>query len=221
MLELNKMYCCDCLKLMKELPENSVDLVLTDPPYNAKDIGPHKRKYISGQMQIPLKEYKIFCKNWFKEVKRISKNIVFTPGISNTHNYPQPYWQLCWHKPAAVSFNRFGGFNAWEPIFIYGKPAKGKRLGQDYTLHNTLNLKKGYEAAHPCPKVLSLWLWLVDKFTNENDTILDPFIGSGTTAVACIKTGRNFIGMEISQEYCNIANRRIRDERLQLKFELK
>ncbi len=123
MLETNKTYHGDCLELMKELPDKSVDLVLTDPPYNAKDIGPNNRKYNSGIMCLPPEEYKKFCKNWFKEVMRISDNIVFTPGIANTHNYPQPYWQICWHKPAAVSYNRMGGYNAWEPIFIYGKPA--------------------------------------------------------------------------------------------------
>lgn len=206
----NKIICGACLEVMKDIPNNSIDLVLTDPPYNAKDIGPNKRVYSKGTMQLPLKEYKAFCRAWFREAKRISKNIVFTSGISNVCFYPQPYWIICWHKPAAVSFNRMGGFNAWEPILIYGK-TKAK-IGQDYILFNTLNFKKGTEAYHPCPKPLELWKWLVEKFSNENDLILDPLLGSGTTAVAAKHLKRNFIGIEINPDYCKIARDRLRQE---------
>lgn len=207
MLELNKIYCGDYLDLMKKIDNNSIDLVITDPPYNAKNIGPNERVYSIGVMQLPDKEYKKFCKSWFKESLKLSKNIVFTPGISNICNYPQPYWVICWHKLAAVSYNRMGGFNAWEPIFIYGKAKR--RIGQDYIKYNTLNLKKGPESEHPCPKVLNLIIWLIRHFSNENDTILDPFIGSGTTAVACKLLDRNFIGIEINPDYIEIANKRL------------
>ena len=131
---LNKIIQGDCIEIMKTMGDKSVDLILTDPPYNAKNIGPNERKYSVGTMQLPLSEYKKFCKDWFREALRVAKTIVFTPGITNMCYYPQPTWALCWHKPAAVSFNRFGGFNAWEPIFVYGKVAKGKRLGQDYII---------------------------------------------------------------------------------------
>ena len=216
MLELNKIYCGDCLEIMKEIPEKNIDLILTDPPYNAKSIGPNKRIYSQGIMQLSEREYKKFCKSWLKEAKRISKNIIFTPGIANICNYPQPYWVLCWHKPAAVSFNRLGGFNAWEPIFIYGKTKK--RIGQDYIKFNTLNLKKGLESEHPCPKILNLIIWLLRHFSDENDIVLDPFIGSGTTAVACKLLDRNFIGIEISEDYCKIANRRLANTYRQLEL---
>ena len=143
----------DCLEIMKGIPENTFDLIITDPPYNAENIGPNKRVYVGQKMKLSNKDYSKFCKDWFREAKRISKNLVFTPGISNTHLYPAPFWQLCWHKPATVSFNRMGGFNAWEPIFIYGKPVQGQRLGQDYIRQDTFNLKKGPERNHPCPKL--------------------------------------------------------------------
>lgn len=203
-------YNGDCLEVMKELPDKSIDLVLTDPPYNAKNIGPKCRKYSQGIMQLPEKEYKKFCKSWFSMAGKLSKNIVFTPGIANTHNYPQPYWIICWHKPAAVSFNKFQGYNAWEPIFVYGKNTE--RIGQDYLKINTLNFKKGPEREHPCPKVPELINWLVIHFSNEGDTILDPFLGSGTTARACKDLGRKCIGIEISQKYCDIAVKRLGQE---------
>ena len=200
----------DCLEIMRVFKDKSFDLVLTDPPYNAKDIGPNKRKYIESQMQVPLPQYKKFCQNWIKEVLRIGKRVVFTPGIANICYYPQPDWVACWHKPAAVSFNRFGGFNAWEPVMLYGKIPKGKRLPQDYILENTLNFKKGPEAEHPCPKPLNLIMRLIDTFSLDDEIILDPFLGSGTTLVATKILGRKAIGIEISERYCKISVDRLK-----------
>ena len=202
--KLGKLYHGDCLEIMKEFPKDHFDLCLTDPPYNAKNIGPNKKEYDICEMQ--MKDYKNFCKKWFKKTKRISRNIVFTPGIANISNYPQPYWIICWHKPAAYSFNRMGGFNAWEPIFIYGKPTK--RIGQDYVLVNTLNFSKGPEKDHPCPKVFDLWWWLVYHFTDKDYIVLDPLIGSGTTGVVCENLGIRWVGIEMSERYCEITKER-------------
>ena len=125
---MNKIICGDSLEVMKSFGARQFSLCLTDPPYNAKNIGPNARVYSEGTMQLPIEEYKKFCADWIAEALRVSERVVFTPGISNVCYYPQPDWIACWHKPAAVSFNRFGGFNAWEPIFLYGKIPKGKRL---------------------------------------------------------------------------------------------
>ena len=208
----------DCLEFMKLLPDKSVDLVLTDPPYNTKNIGPNQRKYDVGQMQLPLKEYIKFCEDWFREADRVAKRIVFTSGIANVCCYPQPSWIACWHKPASVSFNRFGGFNAWEPIMLYGKIPKGKRLRQDFILYNTLNFTKGIEKEHPCPKPLGLIKKLVDIFSLEGETVFDPFMGSFTTAIAAESLGRRWIGTELSPEYCKIGEERIRILRSQPKM---
>jgi DNA modification methylase len=70
------------------------------------------------------------------------------------------------------------------------------------------------KAEHPTQKPLKLFEYLIKTYTNEGDLILDNCIGSGTTAVACIRTKRNFIGIEISQEYCDIANRRLAQKTL-------
>lgn len=191
----------DSLEIMPTFQDKSVDLILTDPPYNAKNIGPNERTYSYGPMQLPEKEYQKFCMDWFKEAMRLTNTLVFTPGIGNICNYPQPHWVICWHKPASVSFNRMGGYNAWEPIFIYGKPAKGKHLGQDYVLCNTTSSKKGIEGEHPCPKPLELWELLIEKFSNEGDVVYDPFLGAGTTLLACRRKDRIGIGSEINPGY--------------------
>lgn len=199
----------DCLEVMKGFADKSFDLVLTDPPYNAKNIGPNARVYEGQTMQIPQTEYKKWCMKWFVEAMRVSKTLVFTPGIANVCFYPQPDWIICWHKPASVSFNRMGGFNAWEPILVYGKIAKGKRLGQDYILVNTMNFSKGAEKDHPCPKPLELMNILIDKFSNEGDSVLDPMCGSGTTGVACKNLSRNFTGVDLIEKYCEISRGRL------------
>jgi len=209
-MEINKIIQGDCIKFMRTLPDKCIDLILTDPPYNAKDIGPNKRKYIVGQMQLPLKEYIKFCQDWFKEANRVAKRIVFTPGIANICYYPQPDWIACWHKPAAVSFNRFGGFNAWEPVMLYGKIPKGNRLPQDYLLENTMNFSKGAEKEHPCPKPLVLMQRLVQIFSKEGELVFDPFNGSGTTCVAAKSLKRNYLGIDISKKYNEIAKGRIK-----------
>ncbi len=210
MTELNKIICGDCTEVLKTFPDKSIDLIFADPPYNAKNIGPNARVYSEGIMQLPEKKYKKFCKDWFREANRIAKTIVLTPGIANVCFYPQPKWIICWHKPAACSFNRFGGYNAWEPIMIYGKIAKGKKMPQDYILFNTVNSAKGIEKKHPCPKPIGLIEILIDKFSLEGDIVLDPFLGSGTTAVVCKDLNRNYVGIEIIKEYCDIAEKRIK-----------
>ena len=206
---VNKIICGDCLEVMKDMPDKCVDLVLTDPPYNSKNIGPNKKEYSRGQMQLPQNEYKRFCRSWFKEVKRLSERIVFSPGIANMCYYPQPIWSICWHKSSSVSFNRFGGFNVWEPIFIFGKLPKGKRIPRDMVRYEPSNFSVGPEKDHPCPKNFGLWQWLLDKFSIESDLIFDPFLGSGTTAEACKLLKRNFIGIEINPDYCKIAEERL------------
>ena len=209
---INKIITADSLEFMKSLPDKSIDLVLTDPPYNAVDIGPDKKTYSLGKMQLPLEEYIHFCKEWVDEALRVGKTVIFTPGIANVCYYPQPTWMICWHKPTAVSFNRFGGFNAWEPIMVYGKVAKGKRLGQDYIYQITLNLSKGPEKNHPCPKPPFLIERLMDKFSNEGDIVMDPFNGSGTTTMIAKRLNRQFIGIDINPEYNKIAEQRLAQE---------
>lgn len=206
---LNKIYCGDGIEFMKNFQDNSIDLVLTDPPYNAKNIGPDKRKYDTGKMQLSQEEYKKFCENWFNEAIRISKRLVFTPGIANTHNYPQPDWNIAWYKVSNVAYNRMGGINAWEPIFIYGKPPRGNRLNIDFIQEQTLNWSKGPEKNHPCPKPPKLYSRLIMIFSKPGELILDPMIGSGTTAKVCQELGRNFIGVDLSEKYCEISRQRL------------
>lgn len=200
------LYHGDCREILPQLER--FDVCLTDPPYNVANIGPNERVYNNQMMKLSDEDYLEFCRSWFTSVR--AETIIFTPGIANTHLYPQPKWQLCWHKPAAVSFNRMGGFNAWEPIFVYGDTSH-VRLGQDYLLFNTMNLTKGYERDHPCPKPTALWSYLLSKFGTDG-VVVDPFAGSGTTLKVAALAGRRAVGIEIEESYCELIANRLSQE---------
>lgn len=198
-------YCGDCREILPELPK--VDLVLTDPPYNAKDIGTHSKKYDTCTMQVSDEEYSAFCREWFELTRIHAEGMIFTPGTRNLWNYPQAKWVLCWHKPGAVAYNRTGGFGIWEPILLYGDT---RRFTEDFISQTPENLRPGPQREHPCPKNIKVWSWLIHNATESGAIILDPFLGSGTTAVCAKKLGRKSIGIEISEKYCQIAVERLR-----------
>ena len=97
------------------------------------------------------------------------------------------------------------GFKDWETIFVYGHP-RGKQF-HDY-FHAKANDVRDIITGHPCPKPEGWANWLITKCSFNNDLILDPFLGSGTTAFCAKKLGRKCIGIEIEEKYCEIAAKR-------------
>ena len=192
----------DCLELMKDIPDKSIDLVLTDPPYGVDlDYGNYDDSIDNLRKMIP---------QFMKEVLRIGKIVALTPGYNNIYEYPKPSHILIWYNPAGVSLSSWG-FNCWQPILVYGKdPYLANGLGgrSDIIFDNSSDKKD--DINHPCPKPKSLWVKIIKRCSiNEKDTILDPFLGSGTTLLACRKTGRNGIGFEINPDYEPIIRKRI------------
>jgi DNA modification methylase len=118
-------------------------------------------------------------------------------------NYP-PDWLICWYK-GSTGHRSFIGFNDWEPHLVYGKNRSNLAM-HDY--FQTKCMEMG-SFGHPCPKPLEWAIWLIDRASKETDLILDPFLGSGTTACACKKLNRNFIGFEINPDYVKISNERL------------
>ena len=110
-------YHGDARGILPRLDLGTVDFVLADPPYNAKDIGRRKTAVFS----MPPAEYQAFCREWFNLLEAVPRKAV-TPGIANIWFYPAATWVLCWHKPAAVAYNVLQSLNVWEPVLIYGKP---------------------------------------------------------------------------------------------------
>lgn len=210
-LETNIVYHGDCLDVMKSIPDKSIDLILTDPPYNVGI------KYESYNDRLTLEEYISFSKSWFAECKRISKLILFTPGVINLsiwYNIENPYWIYIWYKNNQNSPSKLGGFNIYEPFLIYGKPYK--KIGQD-GFNMPIALQKECNE-HPVPKYLKAWKYILNIFSNENDIILDCFAGSGTTGIACLELNRRYILIEKEKKYYDLINERIDNYNKQLKL---
>lgn len=187
-------YKCDCVEIIPLLPK--ADLVLTDPPYN---VG---LAYCDGDNRS---DYPQWCESWFRLLPR---PVILTPGIVNLSLWLQmerPTWIGAWHKPNQCSSTALGGFNAWEPVLIYGRPRK--KLRQDVW---SMSIALQPEAdGHPCPKFLPFWQRLLLDVTEGKETVLDPFMGSGTTLIAARNLGLKAIGLEIEEKYCDIAATRL------------
>lgn len=216
--DLGKLYCGDCLEIMKDIPDKSVDLVFADPPFNTKnDIGwRHKNYGPKGNDNLSEEEYQKFCMEWWEEARRIGKRLAFTPGVGHIGRYPNPLWCIKIDKPSSPSFSKLGSFNCWEPLFVYEVPFK--KILRDERTFDSQNFARDGREKHPCPDNPQMVEWIIDTWSRVQEIILDPFLGSGTTAVACEKLGRRWIGIEISEKYCEIARKRIDAEARQEKF---
>ena len=186
-------YHGDCLEIMPQL--EPVDLVLTDPPYG---------------VGYEYHGYKDTPEN-FQEIilPRLIQTILLAPAavfmsMLNMQKLPPFRWVACWYKPGSTRRNKVNGWSIWEPIFLYGD---GWRFANDAKrLPDCVNHDKGN--IHTCPKPKNLMVWLIKH--HKGDTVLDPFMGSGTTLVAAKELGRKAIGIEIEEKYCEIAVDRLR-----------
>lgn len=198
------LYRGDCLEVLPTLEAGSVDAVVTDPPYGVN------LKY--SQCDDNAESHAKKVPTWFSLMRSTTSGpIVAATGTKSLSLwlsvYEKPTWVLCWWKPAAMGRCHVG-FNNWEPIVLWGK-ARGKK-GCDVIracIKPDANL-----SGHPCPKPLEWAEGILALIAKKEDCILDPFMGSGTTGVACIRTGRKFIGVELDKGYFDIACKRIEAE---------
>jgi DNA modification methylase len=189
----------DCLEVLPQLGTGSVDAVVTDPPYN---VGLAYASYDDDRA-----DYRAFSLRWLKAARRVCRGpIAVSVGQANLSLWAAaapPDWWLAWWKPAAMG-RCVVGFNNWEPIALYGKPRRAACDVIRATIKPDPSLR-----GHPCPKPLEWATKQVEMLTDPGDTVLDPFAGSGTVAVACALTGRKFIGVEIDPGYVAMARRRV------------
>jgi len=193
------LYLGDCLDILPTLGAGSVDAVVTDPPYGVDFRGE------AWDASIP---------NWLPEARRVASVVVFTTGDTTLWDYPRPDWVCCWYREASNSRSKLGGFSHWTPILVYGKAA----FPVDCLKMHAIEVAYPHGFGHPSPKPERLMRWLVDNATNGDGVILDPFMGSGTTGVACAQLGRKFIGIEIEPRYFDIACKRIEAAQAQLRL---
>ena len=189
--------CGDCLELMKSIPDKSIDTIVTDPPYGLN------KEY--GCFVDTPENLKVLIDAFMPEALRVAKNIVLFPGIHNIWLYPKADWMSCWFYGTTGSWGRYG-YNSWQPMLLYGK--NKRRYGLDTIKYS--KMEKRIEG-HPCSKPVGLMDLVVGRFTEDKEVVLDPFMGSGTTGVACKNLGRDFIGFEKDPTYFEIAKQRIED----------
>lgn len=194
-------YNCDCRNINIE----SVDLLLTDPPYGVNFEGKINKYTTVKRGGYTYGDNDIGPEVIRKLLPNCKRAIVFT-GNRLLHNYPKPVDIGCAYCPAGAGRGPWG-FTCFNPILFYGKRQGGPKSPSSFTSH-FLAKKNG----HPCPKPIEWMEWAVRIGSKEGDLILDPFIGSGTTLVAAKKLRRKAIGIEISEEYCEIAVRRLEEK---------
>ena len=214
-----KLILGDCLEIMRGMPDASVDAVITDPPYG---IGESSDKIASRNVfrkgksnaRAAQKNYGVF--NWdnerlsqthFQIMRRVSKHqIIFGGNYYTDYLTPSASW-IVWDK-----LNGTNDFADCEMAWTSHK--KAARMFR--YMWNGMLKQKPEQRFHPTQKPLDLMLWIIERYTDEGDTILDCFMGSGTTGVACARLNRNFIGIEINPQYFEIAQRRIAEAQAQL-----
>ena len=203
----------DCLDILRSLPSGSVDAVISDPPYGVrKEEKWDALGYFLGNLD-----------EWMREALRVSRNGVIWFGAGKTMPHviraAGCYFDrlLVWNKPPGSQYAGASANRLWysiEPIAVIAKTPEFRKKGVDsefgYSAFDARTIAKATHG-HPTTKPVELMEWLVSHFSNRDDTILDPFMGSGTTGVACMRTGRKFIGIEIDKGYYDIAKRRIEE----------
>ena len=204
---IDEIICGNCIELIKEIPDRSIDAVITDPPYGLNKYG------VKNDTDLGLYYYIL------PECFRALKDDSFFVTFFSTKYLPLAFennpftflWQVVLYCPegsvrSPIGFTKFMSCL----VFKKGKP-KLQRLNKDIfvdTPGKMVEPDEGY-IDHPTPKPKTFVKELLKMFTAEGDIVLDPFVGSGSTALACQQLNRHFIGFEIEERYCKIAKSRL------------
>ena len=223
---MEQLYNRDSLQLMKEIPANSVDAIITDPPYN---ISRDNNFTTMGRAGIDFGEWdKDFdLTSWIKVAEPLLKkggNIVIFNSWKNMTNITKSLEEngfevkdlIRWKKTNAMPRNRDRRFITDYEVAVWAVKKGGKwtfnRLSDTYEIPEIVGglppKSEKIEGGHPTQKPIYVMEWLIERLTNEGDVVLDPFMGSGTTGVACKNLNRKFIGVELDENYYNIAYNR-------------
>jgi site-specific DNA-methyltransferase (adenine-specific) len=202
---LATLYHGDCLDILPEL-ETIGSAIVTDPPYGLgvtyADGSDDSRENLTSLVQDVWP--------WMSRYETVA----LTPGVKHMWLWPEPDWTLCWHLPAATSSGPWG-FCTWQPVLAYGKDpylasGRGRRPDSISMAFGSTKMAEQEGASdHPCPKPREFVSWLIERVARVSDAILDPFVGSGTTLVVAKQLGRQSVGIERSERYCEIAAKRL------------
>ena len=232
-------YNGDCTVEMQKIANDSVDLILTDPPYNlgnfminrSTNLAKMRENFFAnaGWDNLEFDEWVERMDSFFEDAARIIKTggsmIIFMSIIkvetiiklAEKHGF---YYKTTgiWHKlnpmPRNMNLHFVNSTEAW--IYFTYKKKTGTFNNENKMIHDFIEtsvVSNGEKKAgkHPTQKPIALLEHFVKLLSNEGDLVVDPFMGSGSTGVVCKKLGRNFVGVEFDKEYYGIAQRRIED----------
>ena len=214
-MELNKIHHGNCFDYFKRCEAKSVDHVFTSPPYNRK----RNDKY--ELYDDTIADYFEFLTTVVEECRRIARKYVLLNIMPNYYNKADVYALIgrysdqiqqiiIWEKTNPLPRGGSALTNAYEMILVFGDSSlKSNSTYTKNIIRTPVNGKmpKHHKAVmHP-----DVADWFIEKFTQENEIIMDPFMGTGTTALSCVKYNRNFIGIELVQEYVEYATQRIEE----------
>ena len=209
-----QLYNGDCLEVMKGIPDKSVDISFTSPPYNRK----RNDKY--ANYSDTKEDYFNFLCDFTDDLLRITKRHCFINIQTNYYNRIDVYKYfgeyarniqniIIWEKSNPMPASGKNITNSFEYFFVMGDtPLKSNTT---YTKnHLTTSVNSKMPKNHKAVMNKDVALWFIEKFTKKDDTVLDCFMGLGTTGVACVNTHRGFIGIELDKTYFDIASKRIK-----------
>lgn len=218
-MELNKIYNQDCLEGMRELEDDSIDLIITDPPFFMPAAHYQSRKVWQRHYAdlTPLKVFwDVICNEFDRILKRKAHCFVFC----NCDSYPvfyEPMYNhfdklksLVWNK-TRVGLGRM--FRNQHELIIWARWKEhqfnndGKLRADVLSFPATLSEKR----KHPVEKPVELMLELIEPTTFEGDVVLDPFAGGGSVLMAAKRLNRTFIGFDLNQKYVEVANIQIKN----------
>ena len=210
-----QLYLGDCLEILPTLGD--VDAVITDPPYGV-GLGEHLASKDRRTDRVLVKDgydaYQDSAENYDAIVRPAIEQAIANATRGLVFAVPPTAWSLPVpdamggvYLPAACGRNKWG-WSSLSHCLLYGR-APALELGAKHTAIASTDAAE--KNGHPCPKPLSWMVWAVGLASLGGETVLDPFMGSGTTGVACARLGRKFIGIEIEPKYFDIACRRIEE----------
>ena len=205
----------DCLEKMKDIPDGSVDCVITDIPYGevsredsglrsldkgrADFVGFDLEEMVSHCIRVSTQSIYIFC-----GINQISPLRIALSNLST---------RLCiWEKTNPSVMNGEKLWMSGIECCLYAKKPNG--VFNEFCKNCVWRYKTEPSKSHPTQKPVELMEYLIRSSSNEGMTILDPFMGSGSTGVACVRTNRHFIGIELDEGYFNMAKERIENAQL-------
>jgi len=206
---LNKVIQGDCFEIIKSMPDNSVDLIITDPPYGMNFQSNHRKEKhlkIEGDDKFPVE--------LLEEFFRVAKNAVYVfCRWDNLKELPKPKSCLAWVKNnwSMGDLHHEHG-RQWEAICFY--PQEGHKFTK--RIPDVINCDRTGNNLHPTEKPVKLLRTLIK--ANEGKVVLDPFAGSGSTLLACKQLERDFIGIEIESKYVDVIKKRLNQNTLKWSF---